>query len=206
MSLKKYSLLTILIYAVCYLLPAFFPINLSLWITLFTYVLGAITLSFVYLRHGLSQFEKRPADWKQILTWGIGGIFLALILQAIASQIEVGLFGAPETSQNTAQIIGFVQSQPFFILAVTIGGPIMEEFVFRRAILLSLASKTPLWFAMCVSSLLFALIHFDGHLLLYTTLGLFFSFLYLKTGRIWTSIICHVGMNTLVVLLTIFLT
>ena len=82
----------------------------------------------------------------------------------------------------------------------------MEEFVFRRAILLSLASKTPLWFAMCVSSLLFALIHFDGHLLLYTTLGLFFSFLYLKTGRIWTSIICHVGMNTLVVLLTIFLT
>lgn len=206
MSLKKYSTLTILTYAICYLLPAFFPVSLSLWVMLITYIFGAVFLILIYLKHGLIGFEKRPANWKQILLWGIGGIFLAMLVQSLAMQLEIALFGVPEASKNTEQIISLVKSQPFFILAVTIGGPIMEEFVFRRAIFSSLASRTPVWFAMCVSSLLFALMHFDGHLILYAALGLFFSFLYMRTGRIWTSIISHVGMNTLVVVGTLFLT
>ncbi|OSP65982.1 hypothetical protein EFP6CTSP_04145 [Enterococcus faecium] len=56
------------------------------------------------------------------------------------------------------------------------------------------------WVGAVISSLLFAFAHNDGHLLIYFFLGFFFSLEYKATGRIWTSMITHVGMNTLVVL------
>ena len=89
---------------------------------------------------------------------------------------------------------------PAFILATTIAGPIMEEFVFRRSILGIVEKYTNFWVGAVISSLLFAFAHNDGHLLIYFFLGFFFSLQYKTTGRIWTSMITHVGMNTLVVI------
>ncbi|OJG58410.1 CAAX amino terminal protease [Enterococcus italicus DSM 15952] len=118
----------------------------------------------------------------------------------------MSVLGEASSSQNTNTILSFIKSNYLFILAVSVGGPILEEFVFRRALIGLLETKIPLWFAVIVSSLVFAIIHDDGHILLYTALGLVFSMLYIKTGRIWTSIISHVGMNTLVVVVSLFMT
>lgn len=79
----------------------------------------------------------------------------------------------------------------------------MEEFVFRRSILGIVGKYTNFWIRAIVSSLLFAFAHNDGHLLIYFFLGFFFSLQYKATGRIWTSMITHVGMNTLVVVVQI---
>jgi len=62
------------------------------------------------------------------------------------------------------------------------------------------------WLAFVISSLLFAIAHFDGHILLYFSLGMFFSLLYYVTGNIWTSIIAHAGMNALVVIVSLIFT
>ena len=133
---------------------------------------------------------------------GLVGIFLAIILQNVAMNIEI-FFGGSLESENTNEILALVMQQPLVMLAVAIGGPIMEELVFRRAILGAVTRKTNVWIGVVISSLLFALIHQDGHLLLYSSLGAFFSLQYVITGSIWTSIITHVGMNTLVVLANI---
>lgn len=77
----------------------------------------------------------------------------------------------------------------------------MEEFVFRRALVGIIANYSNIWIGVIVSAVAFAFAHSDNHLLVYILLGLFFSGLYALTGRIWTSMITHVGMNTLVIII-----
>lgn len=141
----------------------------------------------------------------KIILYGFIGIFIALMLQALAVTLESFFFENSGPSDNTQDIIQIILKAPVFILATTIAGPIMEEFVFRRSLLGIIGKYTNFWVGAIVSSLLFAFAHNDGHLLVYFFLGFFFSLQYKMTGRIWTSMITHVGMNTLVVIAQIAL-
>ena len=58
-----------------------------------------------------------------------------------------------------------ILANPLFILATTIGGPIMEEFVFRYAFIHLIQPFTNFWIAATVSSAIFSLAHADGHFL-----------------------------------------
>ncbi|MDN6640191.1 MAG: CPBP family intramembrane metalloprotease [Tetragenococcus sp.] len=204
MSIKKYSLLTILIYIIAFFAPIFAPTSqASTNTTTVTYLLGAMFMIFFYFSQTKRlTFEKKNAAFLSPLFWGIAGIFLAIFLQTVIMQIEQ-FFGIPIESQNTESIIHLVLQQPLFALAAMVGGPIMEEFVFRRALIGFFDSFSFTWIGIIVSSLIFAVIHQDGHLLLYFSLGFFFSLLYKKTGKIWTSMISHVGMNSLVVIVNL---
>lgn len=205
MSTKKYSVLTILFYAAAFFSPAFLPATNQVFATMIAYLLGAAVLIILYLQQNeWLSFERKESNWLKVIAFGLGGIFVAIFLQNIVLQIEQ-LFGQEVASENTQNIIQIVLQQPLFAIAVMIGGPIMEEFVFRRAITGFLEKYLNVWLAISISSFLFALIHQDGHLLLYFALGFFFSLLYYNTGKIWTSILAHVGMNTLVVIVNIFL-
>lgn len=206
MTLNRYSLLTIFCYGLAFFIPAFFADpNQAVLATTLSYLIGAVVmiLLYVYQKEPL-KIEKNTASKLSILIWGIVGIFIALILQNIAANIE-GLFGELQPSQNTQNIITIILQRPIFAVAVMIGGPIMEEFVFRRALFGILAKYSNYWIGLILSSLAFAFAHNDGHLLVYFFLGSFFLWLYTHTGKIWTSIITHVGMNTLVVIVQIAL-
>lgn len=210
MSLKKYSFASILCYGLVFLSPLIFPYigivhNISgvITATAIMYVIGAIILAFFYFKQNepLSIEAIIPkASLLRIILYGLVGIFIALIVQAIAVALETFLFGNSGPSENTQDIIQMILKAPAFILATTIAGPIMEEFVFRRSILGIVEKYTNFWVGAVISSLLFAFAHNDGHLLIYFFLGFFFSLQYKTTGRIWTSMITHVGMNTLVVI------
>ncbi|HGF7712730.1 TPA: lysostaphin resistance A-like protein, partial [Enterococcus faecium] len=167
------------------------------------YILGAVILAIFYFkqREPLAiESAVKKASVPKIVIYGLVGIFVALILQSIAVMLESILFGEATPSENTQNIIQMIMEAPAFILATTVAGPIMEEFVFRRSILGIISRYSNFWVGAVVSSLLFAFAHNDGHLLIYFFLGFFFSLEYKATGRIWTSMITHVGMNTLVVL------
>ena len=131
--------------------------------------------------------------------FGLAGIFAAIVLQNLVLQVEQ-LFVPLSDSQNTQGIIETIRVQPLFSIAVELGAHVMEEFVFRRAFTGLLTNYLNVWLAFIISSCAFALIHQDGHLLVYFSLGMLFSLLYHRTGKIWTPIRAHVGMNTLVVL------
>ncbi|WP_270271693.1 CPBP family intramembrane glutamic endopeptidase [Enterococcus lactis] len=210
MSLKKYSFLSIFCYGLIFISPLILAsIGLVkstselITATAVMYILGAVVLAIFYFkqREPLAiESAVKKASVPKIVIYGLVGIFVALILQSIAVMLESILFGEATPSENTQNIIQMIMEAPAFILATTIAGPIMEEFVFRRSILGIISRYSNFWVGAVVSSLLFAFAHNDGHLLIYFFLGFFFSLEYKATGRIWTSMITHVGMNTLVVL------
>lgn len=204
MSTKKYSFSTFIIYAIAFYSPGLATqLSHQVTLTTITYALGALILVALYLKQNSPiSLEKKQISWMICLILGIMGIFGAIFLQSIVLQIEQ-FFGQDIASENTAGAIALTLQQPMFAIAIMVGGPIMEEFVFRRALIGLLESFMNVWVAISISSFLFALIHFDGHLLLYFSLGFFFSLLYKFTGRIWTSILIHVGMNSLVVIVQV---
>ncbi|EGP4802199.1 CPBP family intramembrane metalloprotease [Enterococcus faecium] len=210
MSLKKYSFLSIFCYGLIFISPLILAsIGLVkstselITATAVMYILGAVVLAIFYFkqREPLAiESAVKKASVPKIVIYGLVGIFVALLLQSIAVMLESVLFGEAIPSENTQNIIQMIMEAPAFILATTIAGPIMEEFVFRRSILGIISRYSNFWVGAVISSLLFAFAHNDGHLLIYFFLGFFFSLEYKATGRIWTSMITHVGMNTLVVL------
>ena len=210
MSLKKYSFLSIFCYGLIFNSPLILAsIGLVkstselITATAVMYILGAVVLAIFYFkqREPLAiESAVKKASAPKIVIYGLVGIFVALILQSIAVMLESVLFCEATPSENTQNIIQMIMEAPAFILATTIAGPIMEEFVFRRSILGIISRYSNFWVGAVISSLLFAFAHNDGHLLIYFFLGFFFSLEYKATGRIWTSMITHVGMNTLVVL------
>ena len=210
MSLKKYSFLSIFCYGLIFISPLILAsiglVNSTselITATAVMYILGAVVLAIFYFkqREPLAiESAVKKASVPKIVIYGLVGIFVALLLQSIAVMLESVLFGEATPSENTQNIIQMIMEAPAFILATTIAGPIMEEFVFRRSILGIISRYSNFWVGAVISSLLFAFAHNDGHLLIYFFLGFFFSLEYKATGRIWTSMITHVGMNTLVVL------
>ncbi|MBW4138552.1 CPBP family intramembrane metalloprotease [Enterococcus faecium] len=210
MLLKKYSFLSIFCYGLIFISPLILAsIGLVkstselITATAVMYILGAVVLAIFYFkqREPLAiESAVKKASAPKIVIYGLVGIFVALILQSIAVMLESVLFGKATPSENTQNIIQMIMEAPAFILATTVAGPIMEEFVFRRSILGIISRYSNFWVGAVISSLLFAFAHNDGHLLIYFFLGFFFSLEYKATGRIWTSMITHVGMNTLVVL------
>lgn len=209
MSLKKYSFISIFCYGIIFLSPLILSymgivhtMTGVITATTIAYTLGAILLTFFYFKQDeplLIESAIPKASVVKIILYGLVGIFIALMLQALAVAIETFLFGSSGPSENTQDIIQMILEAPAFILATTVAGPIMEEFVFRRSILGIVEKYTNFWLGAIISSLLFAFAHNDGHLMIYFFLGFFFSLQYKVTGRIWTSMITHVGMNTLVV-------
>ncbi|EME3579499.1 type II CAAX endopeptidase family protein [Enterococcus faecium] len=210
MSLKKYSFLSIFCYGLIFISPLILAsialvksTSELITATAVMYILGAVVLAIFYFkqREPLAiESAVKKASAPKIVIYGLVGIFVALILQSIAVMLESVLFGKATPSENTQNIIQMIMEAPAFILATTVAGPIMEEFVFRRSILGIISRYSNFWVGAVISSLLFAFAHNDGHLLIYFFLGFFFSLEYKATGRIWTSMITHVGMNTLVVL------
>ncbi len=166
------------------------------------YVIGAAVLIYIN-RHTtkINTLSNSSSKWSKVIVIGLLGIFLSWFLQTILALIEIQVFNQPLGSQNTAGITKLIKSSPFFMVAVTIAGPIMEEFVFRFSLVNFLNQKLNIWGSALISSLVFAALHGDGHYLIYGGLGMFFVYLYKKTGSILTSIITHAGMNSLVVVL-----
>lgn len=170
------------------------------------FTLGALCMFLVEKKYAMKFSFEEPyqKQAKSVWFWGVTGVFIALITQYIAFFIESELFGIPTDSVNTQTIIEIIRQYPIFILFVGIMGPIMEEYVFRKALFGLLFERIGGIGAAVVSSLVFAFIHFDGHYLLYSSIALVFCWLYYKTKNLYAPIIAHCLMNTLVILANLY--
>lgn len=207
------SILIILFYLLAQFLPLIiifaapkgFQTEASIYGTIVSFSIGAIAMLLLNrkstIRNSLTLSPSLPL--KSVLYWGIiVGIPLVLLTQYIANIIEILVLGLPIDSANTQNILVIVESYPIYMIIVSIMGPIMEEFVFRKVIFGFLYDLTGGIGAAVISSLIFAFMHFDGHILLYSAMSFVFCFLYSKTKNIATPIITHIAMNTLVMLVT----
>lgn len=214
MNKKSISKMTIamaivLIYLAVQFLPViltvFVPVAdrvaLSMNLTLLFSFLGAAIMLLLNQRKTwtpANTITNRPsASIGKVLAYGIVGFIGALIVQIIALNVEVLLFQTPVTSENTEVLLDLTNQYPFFIFNIIVFAPVMEEFVFRKALVTSLVDRIGIVGAATISSLIFAFAHADGHLLIYGALGLWFSFLYNKTKNIATPMIAHGLMNAM---------
>lgn len=206
MNEKKYSFITIFTYGLVLFSPLLFlrvfqaSSSQIIQLTTLSYFIGAVLMIFYRIKSQSFELEGRKKSLLISILIGIVGIPASLLLQMLILQIEQRLLGQSVASQNTQNIVQLIMNNMIFILATTIAGPIMEEFVFRRAIFGSLEKRFGFILPALLSSVLFAIAHNDGHYLLYAGLGFLFCGMYRYSGRIWTSMITHVGMNLLVIL------
>src|SRR5690625_3914680 len=182
------------------------------------FLIGTILVIIIGgMHHNKNAIEQgRQTDIPVTIVWIIGGVVLAYASQVIAGMINVYVLGNPLESQNTNEIISMIESMPLMILIVAILGPIIEEYVFRRAIFGEVYTLFPMHntgskvlaflIAGLVSGLIFAVAHLDfTHILIYLAMSYTFSFLYVMTGRLIVPIFVHMIMNSLVVGLNVLL-
>lgn len=135
-----------------------------------------------------------------IILWGVSGLVLLMAGQYLASMIEVNFLNQTLTSRNTEQLLSIARHYPYFIAVIALLGPIMEEFVFRKAIYGSLVPVIGKIGAAVIAALIFSFMHLDGHILLYSVTSFIFTYLYEKTHSIWTPVIAHILLNSTAVL------
>ena len=211
MKISKSSLLTLITYLAIFLLPSVINLFVRLgasfiWVETIDYLVGAALLVVINLKNNeINQIETRRIPFFRAIAWGIIGTALVIVLQFVVSYVTF-ILGQNPASANTATLVTLAKINSFFVLAITVGAPIMEELVFRKVLfgnlstLFGMRSNLGLTIMAIISSLAFAFMHNDSHIFLYAAIGLLFCWLYHKTGRIQTSMIAHILMNGLVVL------
>ncbi|MCL1632860.1 CPBP family intramembrane metalloprotease [Sporolactobacillus sp. CPB3-1] len=204
----RYTLI-VLVYLACVLSPILpvFPRSAPAYGNTYT----AIFISTLLLVALLLIPERRiargaAASIGESIAWAICGIFILYVLQIASTLINNLIFGQPLASEHTEEIVRLTRGAPFFVLTVSIIGPMLEEIVFRKIFFGSMKRKLGFFFAALFSSLAFAAFHFDfSHLLTYFVIGFFLCYAYHKTGRIWVPMFMHASMNAIVVLASMFL-
>lgn len=92
------------------------------------------------------------------------------------------------------------------ILTVGICAPIVEEFIFRK-LLIDRVAKYGEFVAIMLSGIMFGLFHGNFQQAFFAAgLGMFWAFIYLRTGKIWYTIAMHMVINLTTSVVTTYLT
>ncbi|WFO00608.2 CPBP family intramembrane glutamic endopeptidase MroQ [Staphylococcus aureus] len=195
------SLLTVIIYILSQFLPLlivkaspfekFSGLEMTkalIYIQLVLFLIAATMIILINLKiknpTRLELEVKEPK--KYIVPWALLGFALVMIYQTVVS---------------------IVYTQILFIFFVSIVGPLLEEYVFRKVIFGELFNAikgnriVAFAIATTVSSLIFALAHNDLKFIpIYFGMGVIFSLAYVWTKRLAVPIIIHMLQNGFVVI------
>ena len=213
------SLLTVIIYILSQFLPLLIVKKLPfvqysgieltkavIYIQLVLFLIAATTIILINLKiknpTKLELEVKEPK--KYIIPWALLGFALVMIYQMVVSIVYTQIFGTQQTSPNTERLIVIARKIPLFIFFVSIVGPLLEEYVFRKVIFGELFNGNRIVafaIATTVSSLIFALAHNDYKFIpIYFGMGVIFSLAYVWTKRLAVPIIIHMLQNGFVVI------
>jgi hypothetical protein len=172
---------------------------------LIAYILVA-ALSILVLYLSLKPFLPLTKEWFRWnlnisgFLWGAGGYFTALPLVIIVSLINQKLWQGYGGSNPLLPVALEGQSWvtiALLFLTASVAAPIFEELMFRGFMLPSLTRYLPVWGAIAVSSLLFAIAHLSlSEVLPLTTLGIILGVVYTRSRNLFSSIILHSLWNT----------
>jgi membrane protease YdiL (CAAX protease family) len=168
--------------------------------TLIQYLtIAAGTLGVLYV--SIRPFLPLPDGWFQVklrgnwFWWGLGGYFAALPLVILISVVNQKIWQGQGGSNPILPIV--LESQDtlalvcFFITAA-IAAPIFEELLFRGFLLPSLTRYFPIWGAIGLSGLIFAIAHLSlSEVLPLTVLGMVLGFVYARSRNLLASMLLH---------------
>ncbi|KAL2324587.1 hypothetical protein Fmac_023645 [Flemingia macrophylla] len=164
------------------------------------------------LRHCLAKFQPLPSDWfkfelkgKWQFDVGLGCFMFPLI--NMLSQMNLNLLPVlqytPVTISSVEQSI--VARDPvamaLYVVVVSVCVPIWEEIVFRGFLLPSLTKYMPVWSAILVSSMAFALAHFNiQRMIPLVFLGMVMGTVFVRSRNLLPSMLLHSLWNAFVFL------
>ncbi|HJR46027.1 MAG TPA: type II CAAX endopeptidase family protein [Actinomycetota bacterium] len=133
--------------------------------------------------------------------------FGMMILNGILISISAALFGDVPTAQD--QVVGDATSIPLdefvwlFALAAVVA-PVAEEFLFRGLLYPLLRDKAKVAFAVAVSALAFALLHFIPPLIpVFLAMGVVFALVVERYKSVYPAMLVH-GLNNGVVMVGLY--
>ena len=145
---------------------------------------------------GKTYIQSKP--WATLIWSGVAAI--GVVIPSVWLQEQMPAL--PDTAGETLQKI---ISTPGGYFVIALLAPVVEEVVFRGAILRKLLSgMQSKWGAICISAILFALIHFNPAQIPHAFLmGLLMGWLYMRTGSIMPGVVFHWSNNTVAYLMTV---
>ena len=123
------------------------------------------------------------------------GRFIVCFLLLAGSTGVLNIFG--RSLMDNMGVAGIMMnSHPFWrILTVGILAPIVEEFIFRK-FLIDRTYKYGEWVAIITSALMFGLFHGNfSQFFFATVMGGIMAYVYIRTGKVWITIIYHMIIN-----------
>ncbi len=165
-----------------------------------TYILMAFSGIYV-LYFSIKSFLPLSKDWFKFnfasnwLVWGFGGYLVAipavLVVSLINQQIWNGQGGSNPLLFLALQAQDKVALSIFFITA-SVAAPFFEELMFRGFLLPSLTRYLPVWGAIIVSGLIFAIAHLSlSEVLPLATLGVILGIVYTRSRNLLAPMLLH---------------
>ncbi len=110
----------------------------------------------------------------------------------------LGIIPEPQRVVRFLQDPAIAPILPLFVFRIVIAGPLIEEIYFRGIVMRTIANKHNLVTAIILSSLIFALIHFDYYQLpMLFIYGVIIAVVYAITDNIWYPYLIHVFVNSI---------
>ena len=185
---------------VYYLLPSFYTHYLfAEFLSFVPNYLLALPLAYTIVRPLPSDVPMKEKMGAKELAIGFCICWALMMVGNYISQFVIGVFQAMRGGGIENPLATAVSGMPMWanLLFVVVLAPVLEELVFRRLMCKKLLVIGE-GYAIVLSSAAFALCHGNFYQLFYAfTLGCFFAFIYVKTGRIIYTIIYHMAVNFL---------
>lgn len=162
-------------------------------------ILVVVGLSLLFW--SLRGFLSHPWRWFRIrwrgrwFLWGISGYFVALPLVIIIALLNQKILGDQGGGNPLLELI--IQSHDpvtATLLFVMVAGlaPFFEEILFRGFFLTSLTRYLPMWAAIAMSGIVFAIAHLNlADILPLTVLGCVLGFIYTRSRNLLSSMLLH---------------
>ena len=126
--------------------------------------------------------------------------FLAWIYRSVILPFfdQSGIVGRGSEMFSFIQTNGSTLEMGGFLLLALLVGPIMEEVVFRGYLQSSLSKKIPVWAAIIITSIIFAIGHSPMILWpMYFLFSISWGWIYVRTGSLKMAILIHILNNLL---------
>lgn len=133
--------------------------------------------------------------WDRGYLWGIGGYLAAIPLVVLVSLVNQTLWQGQGGSNPLLSLA--LESQDKVALAIffftaSIAAPFFEEMMFRGFLIPSLSRYLPIWGAIGLSSLIFAVAHLNlSEVLPLMTLGVILGMVYSRSQNLLASMLLH---------------
>jgi membrane protease YdiL (CAAX protease family) len=140
----------------------------------------------------------RLPTWMDIL-WAPAGMVAYFILTSLVTAFAMGFLTFVDYGQTQETGFAEIAAQSEYVLAfisLVIVAPFAEEVLFRGYLFGKLRKYAPLWLSILITSLLFAVVHFQWNVGLDVfALSIVLCLLRVVSGSLWPSILLHMLKN-----------